>query len=151
MAAKVFYDDDADLSLLKDKTIAILGYGSQGHAQAQNLRDSGCNVVVGQRPGSANFDLAVGHGFEPMSAAAATAAGDLVDILDHDQEYQGSDVYNIDEYKAPQLSGGEHAWDLITRDDQAIASGLYLFTVKNLDNESLSYGKVKEGKFLIIK
>jgi D-lyxose ketol-isomerase len=74
-----------------------------------------------------------------------------VDILDHDQEYQGSDVYNIDEYKTPQLSGGEHAWDLITRDDQAIASGLYLFTVKNLDNESLSYGKVKEGKFLIIK
>ena len=80
-----------------------------------------------------------------------TLAGDLVDILDHDQEYQGSDVYNIDEYKTPQLSGGEHAWDLITRDDQAIASGLYLFTVKNLDNESLSYGKVKEGKFLIIK
>jgi hypothetical protein len=80
-----------------------------------------------------------------------TLAGDLVDILDHDQEYQGSDVYNIDEYKTPQLSGGEHAWDLITRDDQAIASGLYLFTVKNLDNKSLSYGKVKEGKFLIIK
>jgi hypothetical protein len=80
-----------------------------------------------------------------------TLAGDLVNILDHDQEYQGSDVYNIDEYKAPQLSGGEHAWDLITRDDQAIASGLYLFTVKNLDNESLSYGKIKEGKFLIIK
>jgi hypothetical protein len=80
-----------------------------------------------------------------------TLSGDLVDILDHDQEYQGSDVYNIDEYKAPQLSGGEHAWDLITRDDQAIASGLYLFTVKNLDNESLSYGKIKEGKFLIIK
>jgi len=80
-----------------------------------------------------------------------TLAGDLVDILDHDQKYQGGDVYNIDEYKAPQLSGGEHAWDLITRDDQAIASGLYLFTVKNLDNESLSYGKIKEGKFLIIK
>ena len=58
---------------------------------------------------------------------------------------------NIDEYKAPQLSGGEHAWDLITKDDQAIASGLYLFTVKNLDKETLSYGKIKEGKFLIIK
>ena len=52
MTAKIFYDDDADLSLLKDKTIAILGYGSQGHAQAQNLRDSGLNVVVGQRPGT---------------------------------------------------------------------------------------------------
>ena len=47
MAAKMFYDQDADFSLLKGKTIAIIGYGSQGHAQAQNLRDSGCNVVVG--------------------------------------------------------------------------------------------------------
>ena len=56
---KIYYDNDADLSLLKDKTIAILGYGSQGHAQAQNLRDSGCKVIVGQRPGSANYDLAV--------------------------------------------------------------------------------------------
>ena len=52
MPAKIYYDDDADLSLLKDKTIAILGYGSQGHAQAQNLKDSGCNVIVGQRKGS---------------------------------------------------------------------------------------------------
>ena len=51
MPATMYYDNDADLALLKDKTIAIIGYGSQGHAQAQNLRDSGCNVVVGQRPG----------------------------------------------------------------------------------------------------
>ena len=63
---KMYYDKDADLSLLKDKTIAILGYGSQGHAQAQNLRDSGCKVIVGQRPGSANYDLAVSHGFKPV-------------------------------------------------------------------------------------
>ncbi len=47
----IFYDDDADLSLLEGKTIAILGYGSQGHAHALNLRDSGCEVVVGLRPG----------------------------------------------------------------------------------------------------
>ena len=47
MAAKIYYDDDADLSLLKNKTIAILGYGSQGHAQAQNLRDSGLTVICG--------------------------------------------------------------------------------------------------------
>ena len=91
MAAKIYYDDDADLSLLKDKTIAILGYGSQGHAQAQNLRDSGLNVVVGQRPGSANYDLAVEHGFEPMSIEDATRAGDLVNILLPD-EVQG-DVF----------------------------------------------------------
>ncbi len=81
MAAKIYYEDDADLSLLKDKTIAILGYGSQGHAQAQNLRDSGLNVIVGQRPGGANYDLAVEHGFEPMTIEDATRAGDLVNIL----------------------------------------------------------------------
>ena len=51
MTAKIYYEQDADLSVLKDKTIAILGYGSQGHAQAQNLRDSGCKVIIGQRPG----------------------------------------------------------------------------------------------------
>lgn len=91
MAIKVYYDADADLALLKDKTIAILGYGSQGHAQAQNLRDSGCNVVIGQRKGSANYDLAVEHGFEPMPVDEATAAGDLINILLPD-EVQG-DVF----------------------------------------------------------
>ena len=75
MPAKIYYDKDADLSVLKDKTIAILGYGSQGHAQAQNLRDSGCNVIVGQRPGGPNYDLAVSHGFKPVSAAEAAEAG----------------------------------------------------------------------------
>ena len=67
MAATIYYDNDADLSVLKDMTIAVLGYGSQGHAHAQNLRDSGCKVVVGQRKGSANYDLAVEHGFQPTS------------------------------------------------------------------------------------
>jgi ketol-acid reductoisomerase len=78
MPATIYYDNDADLSLLKGKTIAILGYGSQGHAQAQNLRDSGCNVVVGQRPGGPNYDLAVKHGFKPVSLEDATKQGDLV-------------------------------------------------------------------------
>lgn len=94
MAVKVYYDDDADLSLLKGKTIAIIGYGSQGHAQAQNLRDSGCNVIVGQRPGGANYDLAVSHGFKPVSAAEAADKGDLINILLPD-ELQG-DVYRND-------------------------------------------------------
>ncbi len=94
MAAKIYYDDDADLALLKDKTIAILGYGSQGHAQAQNLKDSGLKVVVGQRKGSANYDLAVKHGFEPVSIAEATKQGDLVNILLPD-EVQG-DLYKSD-------------------------------------------------------
>ncbi len=81
MPATMFYDQDADLGLLKGKTIAIIGYGSQGHAQAQNLRDSGCDVVVGQRPGSANYDLAVKDGFKPVSASEAAEAGDLVNLL----------------------------------------------------------------------
>jgi len=91
MAAKIYYDDDADLSLLKNKTIAIIGYGSQGHAQAQNLKDSGCNVIVGQRKGSANYDLAVSHGFDPLPASEAAAAGDMVNLLLPD-EVQG-DLY----------------------------------------------------------
>ncbi|PHS03210.1 MAG: ketol-acid reductoisomerase [Blastopirellula sp.] len=88
MAAKIYYDNDADLSVLKDKTIAILGYGSQGHAQAQNLRDSGCNVIIGQRPGSANYDLAISHGFEPMSIAEASKKADIINLLLPD-EVQG--------------------------------------------------------------
>ena len=91
MTATIYYDKDADLSLLKGKTIAILGYGSQGHAHAQNLRDSGCKVVVGQRPGSANYDLAVSHGFKPVSAEEATEQGDLINMLLPD-EVQG-DIY----------------------------------------------------------
>jgi ketol-acid reductoisomerase len=91
MAAKIYYDNDADLSLLKDKTIAIIGYGSQGHAQAQNLRDSGCNVVIAELPGSANYDLAVQHGFQPLSADQATQQGDLINILLPDEVQ--ADVY----------------------------------------------------------
>ncbi|WP_437186014.1 ketol-acid reductoisomerase [Planctomicrobium sp. SH668] len=94
MPVTIYYDDDADLSLLKGKTIAILGYGSQGHAQAQNLRDSGCEVIIGQRPGSPNYDLAVSHGFKPVSAADAAKAGDLINILLPD-EVQG-DVFRND-------------------------------------------------------
>ena len=73
-------------------------------------------------------------------------AGDLVDIIDHDETYNGSDIVNIDEQKNPLLAGGEHAWDLITMHDQATATGLYLFTVEDKNS-----GQVKEGKFLIIK
>jgi ketol-acid reductoisomerase len=91
MAAKIFYDKDADLSLLKGKTIAILGYGSQGHAQALNLRDSGCQVVISELPGTKNYDLAVSHGFQPLNIEEATKRGDLINILLPD-ELQG-DVY----------------------------------------------------------
>ena len=72
--------------------------------------------------------------------------GVLVDVIQHDESYKGQDINNIDERKNPLMSGGEHAWDLITMYDQATASGLYLFTVEDKNS-----GKVKEGKFLIIK
>jgi ketol-acid reductoisomerase len=94
MPAKLYYDQDADLGLLKGKTIAIIGYGSQGHAQAQNLRDTGCAVVVGQRPGSANHDAALRDGFKPVSAAEAAQAGDLINILLPDEVQ--ADVYARD-------------------------------------------------------
>jgi len=81
MAAKIFYDKDADLSVLKAKTIAILGYGSQGHAQALNLRDSGCQVVVSELPGTKNYDLAVSHGFQPLTIEEATKRGDVINTL----------------------------------------------------------------------
>jgi ketol-acid reductoisomerase len=91
MPATIYYDKDADLAALKNKTVAIIGYGSQGHAQAQNLRDSGVNVIVGQRPGGKNYDLAISHGFKPVSAADAAKAADVVNILVPD-ELQG-DLY----------------------------------------------------------
>lgn len=92
MPATIYYENDADLSHLKGKTVAILGYGSQGHAQAQNLKDSGCSVVIGQRPGSANYDLAKSHGFDPMSIADATKAADVINLLLPDEVQ--ADIYN---------------------------------------------------------
>ena len=80
-----------------------------------------------------------------------TLAGDLVDIIQHDEDYMGEDIQNIDEGKSPLMSGGEHAWDLVTQHDQAIASGLYLFSVEDKNSNSSSFGTLKEGKFLIIK
>ena len=77
----VYYDKDADLGRLEEKKIAVIGYGSQGHAQAQNLRDSGLDVVVGQRKGGASYEQAVTDGFEPVTAAEAAAQADVVQIL----------------------------------------------------------------------
>ena len=88
MAATMYYDKDADLSLLNGKTVAILGYGSQGHGHAQNLRDNGVNVIVAELPGTANYDLAVSHGFKPMSIPEAVVQADLITILLPD-ELQG--------------------------------------------------------------
>jgi ketol-acid reductoisomerase len=81
---KIYYDSDADLDVLQGKKVAIIGYGSQGHAQAQNLRDSGVDVIVGQRKGGPNYELAKKHGFEPVSAGEAAKNAQVVQMLTPD-------------------------------------------------------------------
>jgi ketol-acid reductoisomerase len=89
-----FYENDGSLDLLRDKTIAIIGYGSQGHAHALNLRDSGLSVVVGLYPGSKSAAKAEAAGLKVMSTADAAAAADVIMILvsDHIQ----ADLYEKD-------------------------------------------------------
>lgn len=82
---KIYHEKDADLNVLKGKTIAVVGYGSQGHAHALNLRDSGLEVLVAQRPGGPNYELAKEHGFNPVSAAEAADKADLIMLLLPDQ------------------------------------------------------------------
>ena len=82
--AKMYYDGDADLKLLKDKLIAVVGYGSQGHAQAQNLRDSGLKVIVAELQGTENYSIAKSHKFEPVSAREAAEKADIIQILAQD-------------------------------------------------------------------
>ena len=85
MAAKVYYDADASFDILKDKKIAIIGYGSQGHAQGQNLRDSGLDVVVSDLPGTENYKKAEEDGFKPVSATEASRQADVIQILTEDE------------------------------------------------------------------
>jgi ketol-acid reductoisomerase len=80
MAIETLYDKDGSLNALQGKTVAIIGYGSQGHAHAQNLRDSGINVIVSNRRESANGKLAIEHGFDPLPVDEATSQADLVII-----------------------------------------------------------------------
>jgi ketol-acid reductoisomerase len=86
---KIYTDKDANLKTLKGKKISIIGYGSQGHAHAQNLRDSGLKVIVGQRKGSPNYNLAVKHGFKPVPADKASQQGDLISLLIPDEVQAG--------------------------------------------------------------
>ena len=81
---KIYYDKDADLKNIKDRTIAIIGYGIQGRGQALNLRDSGLKVIVSQRKGSANYDQAVKDGFKPFDADEAAKKADIIQILTQD-------------------------------------------------------------------
>ena len=86
MAKDIFYDSDADLSLLEGKTVAILGYGSQGHAHALNLKDSGIEVVVGLRPDSSSRAKAEAAGLEVLDVADAASRGDAVMVLLPDEK-----------------------------------------------------------------
>ena len=81
MAAQIWYENDGDLSVLEGKKVAIIGYGSQGHAHALNLRDSGVDVVVGLRPTSKSVDFAKEQGLEVKSVAEASAEADVIMIL----------------------------------------------------------------------
>lgn len=89
--ARMYYDSDSNLELLKGKTVAIIGYGSQGHAHAQNLNDSGVNVVVGLTPTSARREQVVKDGLKVMDTAEAAKTGDFVMILIPDEKQ--ADVY----------------------------------------------------------
>src|SRR6201981_2533516 len=90
----MFYDDDADLSLLDGKTVAIIGYGSQGHAHALDLKDSGVDVRVGLRAHSASRPKAEKAGLRVVDAATAAREADIVMILVPDE--QGGEIYERD-------------------------------------------------------
>ncbi len=83
--AKIYYDSDTNLALLKGKTIGIIGYGSQGHAHAQNLRDSGCNVIVAEAKGSQGWGNAKEAGFKVLTAAEVAKEADIIVMLLPDQ------------------------------------------------------------------
>ncbi len=89
---KVYYDADVTLKPLEGKVIAVIGYGSQGKAQAQNMRDSGINVIIGLRPGGKSWDMAVKDGFEVYPISVAAQKADIVHMLIPDLEQPA--VYN---------------------------------------------------------
>jgi ketol-acid reductoisomerase len=91
---KIYYDKDANLSTLKGKKIAIIGYGSQGHAQAQNLRDSGLSVIVAEMKGTENYQFALQDGFKPITASEASKQADLIQILT--QDHVQAKLYEMD-------------------------------------------------------
>jgi len=100
---KIYYDKDADYKYLKGKKIAIIGYGSQGHAQAQNLRDSGLDVIVSELAGTENYQFALKDGFKPIPAAEASKEADLIQILT--QDHAQAKLYQED--VKPQLKKGK--------------------------------------------
>ncbi len=101
--AKIYYEKDADMSVLKNKVVAVIGYGIQGRAQALNLKDSGVNVVVSELEGTPNYEQAKKDGFNPVDASSAAEKGDIIQILtqDHVQPY----VYK--NFVAPHMKKGK--------------------------------------------
>jgi len=102
MANKIYYQEDCNLSLLEGKTIAVIGYGSQGHAHALNAKESGCNVIIGLYEGSRSWDKAVKQGFEVYTAAEAAKKADIIMILINDEKQ--ARLYK--EYIEPNLEEG---------------------------------------------
>jgi ketol-acid reductoisomerase len=103
MPAKVYSDSDADLQVLQGKTLAVLGFGSQGHAHALNLKDSGCQVIIGLYEGSKSVPVAESHGFEVVSTAEAVRRAEVIFVAIPDTKQPG--VYERD--IAPNLAPGK--------------------------------------------
>lgn len=101
--AKIYYQEDCNLSMLEGKTIAIIGYGSQGHAHALNLKESGCNVIIGLYEGSKSWKRAEEQGFEVYTTAEAAKKADIIMILINDEKQ--ADMYKND--IAPNLKEGD--------------------------------------------
>jgi len=101
--ARIYYEKDAPRTALEGKTIAVLGYGSQGHAHSLNMRDSGLKVIVSELEGNENYELAKQHGFEPLSAAQAVQEADLI-IVTIPDEFQAK-VYQTE--IGPNLKAGK--------------------------------------------
>jgi len=103
MPAKVYTDKDADLGVFANKTLAVLGYGSQGHAHALNLKDSGCPVIIGLYPGSKSREVARQHGFEVVDTGAAVRRADVIMVGLPDMKQAGVYAQDI----APNLAPGK--------------------------------------------
>ena len=101
--AKIYYDKDADLKILKDKKVAIVGYGIQGRGQGLNLRDSGVEVLIAQRKGGPNYEMAVKDGFKPVDADEAAKKADIIQLLT--QDHLQGEIYQ--ESIAPYIKPGK--------------------------------------------
>ena len=145
MAIDVLYDNDADLSIIQGKKVAIIGYGSQGHAHAQNLRESGVEVVVGLREGSKSAAKAQEAGFEVKTNADAAAWADVIMLLAPDTSQ--AEIFSKD--IEPNLKDGDALFfghglnihfKLIDPADTRTVLGLALSVVGQAPLESVSYG-----------